>query len=81
MGIIDAFWIYCVQLLEWLQKFTSTLKARTNAVADEVQQVVEEIDTVELNLSNTFNTFRLLSSSQFVANVMTITYGLCAEST
>ncbi|CAM6085304.1 unnamed protein product [Calypogeia fissa] len=55
-------------LLEWLEGFAERLNGRTNAVADAVQQVVEAMDTVELNLQNTFNSFRCLSSSQFVEN-------------
>lgn len=46
---------------------------RIDTVGDEVQKIVDEMGAVELDLKNTFNSFRCLSSTQFVENVSMIT--------
>ncbi|KAL2609474.1 hypothetical protein R1flu_028047 [Riccia fluitans] len=55
-------------LQEWLESISHRMMNRIDAVGDEVQKLVHECGAVELDLKNAFNSFRCLSSTQFVEN-------------
>ncbi|KAL3699160.1 hypothetical protein R1sor_017182 [Riccia sorocarpa] len=55
-------------LQEWLESISHRMMDRIDAVGDEVDKLVNECGAVELDLKNTFNSFRCLSSTQFVEN-------------
>ncbi|BFI42279.1 hypothetical protein MPTK2_8g07480 [Marchantia polymorpha subsp. ruderalis] len=55
-------------LQEWLEGISERMMKRIDTVGDEVQKIVDEMGAVELDLKNTFNSFRCLSSTQFVEN-------------
>jgi hypothetical protein len=57
------------QLRKWLEDFAEELKRRTETVARDVQQLVEQTSVVELNLLNTLNSLQVLSATQFIENV------------
>lgn len=57
-----------VYLLEWLEKFSERLMNRADQVTVEIHKLVDSTGFVEQDLDNAFNTFRGLSSSQFVEN-------------
>ncbi|CAK9212387.1 unnamed protein product [Sphagnum troendelagicum] len=57
-----------VQLRKWLEVFAEELKRRTETVARDVQQLVEQTSVVELNLLNTMNSLQVLSATQFIEN-------------
>jgi hypothetical protein len=56
------------QLRKWLEDFAEELKRRTETVARDVQQLVEQTSVVELNLLNTLNSLQVLSATQFIEN-------------
>lgn len=53
---------------KWLEAFSERLMNRSDEVTAQVLKLVESTGVVEQELYNTFNTFRGLSSSQFVEN-------------
>ncbi|KAG6551444.1 hypothetical protein Mapa_006867 [Marchantia paleacea] len=55
-------------LQELLEGISERMMKRIDTVGDEVQKLVDEMGAVELDLKNTFNSFRCLLSTQFVEN-------------
>ncbi|XP_038987696.1 WASH complex subunit 2-like isoform X3 [Phoenix dactylifera] len=55
-----------MQVLKWLSEFSEKLQKRADNATMEINGLLDEAGVVELDLKNTYNSFRTLSYHQFV---------------
>ncbi|KAG1368186.1 hypothetical protein COCNU_14G006540, partial [Cocos nucifera] len=58
-------------VLKWLSEFSEKLQKRADSAAMEINGLLDEAGIVELDLKNTYNSFRNLSYHQFVDHAST----------
>lgn len=58
-----------MQLFDYLQQFSLKMVQKTKNLENELESLIFESKTAEINLNNCFNEFLMLSNSQFVEHV------------
>ncbi|XP_024515145.1 WASH complex subunit 2 [Selaginella moellendorffii] len=56
------------QLQEWLERFAASVKGRAEDLRAQIDRLADHTASVEQDLKNAFNSFRLLSNTQFIEN-------------